>query len=58
MSNQVSELFDAAIWQDVAGFEALTDITYHRHKTLGMVRIAFNRPEVRRTSRRSRTRTG
>jgi naphthoate synthase len=51
MSNQVSELFDAAIWQDVAGFEALTDITYHRHKSLGMVRIAFNRPEVRNAFR-------
>ena len=51
MSNQVSELFDAAIWQDVAGFEALTDITYHRHVSLGMVRIAFNRPEVRNAFR-------
>jgi len=51
MSKPVSELFDAAIWQQVAGFEALTDITYHRHKTLGMVRIAFNRPEVRNAFR-------
>lgn len=51
MSNQVSELFDAAIWQEVPGFEALTDITYHRHKSLGMVRIAFNRPEVRNAFR-------
>ena len=51
MSKPVSELFDAAIWQQVDGFEALTDITYHRHKTLGMVRIAFNRPEVRNAFR-------
>ena len=51
MSNPVSELFDAAIWQEVPGFEALTDITYHRHNSLGMVRIAFNRPEVRNAFR-------
>jgi len=51
MSNQVSELFDAAIWREVAGFEALTDITYHRHVSLGVVRIAFNRPEVRNAFR-------
>ena len=51
MSKPVSELFDAAIWQTVPGFEALEDITYHRHKTLGMVRVAFNRPEVRNAFR-------
>jgi naphthoate synthase len=51
MSKPVSELFDAAIWQSVPGFEALEDITYHRHKTLGMVRVAFNRPEVRNAFR-------
>jgi naphthoate synthase len=51
MSNPVSELFDAAIWQTVPGFESLTDITYHRHKSLGIVRIAFNRPEVRNAFR-------
>lgn len=51
MSKSVSELFDAAIWQTVPGFEALEDITYHRHKTLGMVRVAFNRPEVRNAFR-------
>jgi naphthoate synthase len=51
MANQVSELFDAAIWRDVPGFEALTDVTYHRHISLGMVRIAFNRPEVRNAFR-------
>ena len=51
MANQVSELFDAAIWREVPGFDALTDITYHRHVDLGMVRIAFNRPEVRNAFR-------
>jgi naphthoate synthase len=51
MANQVSELFDAAIWREVPGFESATDITYHRHETLGMVRIAFNRPEVRNAFR-------
>ncbi|MEY4499638.1 MAG: hypothetical protein RL319_626 [Actinomycetota bacterium] len=51
MSKPVSELFDAAIWQSVPGFEALEDITYHRHKSLGMVRVAFNRPEVRNAFR-------
>jgi naphthoate synthase len=51
MSQQVSELFNAAIWHSVAGFEDLTDITYHRHIELGIVRIAFNRPEVRNAFR-------
>lgn len=51
MANQVSELFDAAIWREVPGFEAQTDITYHRHVELGIVRIAFNRPEVRNAFR-------
>ena len=51
MSKPVSELFDAAIWQSVPGFEALEDITFHRHKTRGMVRVAFNRPEVRNAFR-------
>lgn len=51
MGNQVSELFDAAIWREVPGFESQTDITYHRHVELGIVRIAFNRPEVRNAFR-------
>jgi naphthoate synthase len=51
MANPVSELFDAAIWQAVPGFEQQTDITYHQHKTLGVVRVAFNRPEVRNAFR-------
>ena len=51
MSKHVSELFDATIWSDVDGFEGLADITYHKHVSLGVVRIAFNRPEVRNAFR-------
>ena len=47
----VSELFDEQIWQEVAGFQDLEDVTYHKHNTLGMVRVAFNRPEVRNAFR-------
>ena len=42
----VSETFDPTAWEEVPGFEDLTDITYHRAKDLGCVRIAFDRPEV------------
>ena len=51
MANKVSELFDESIWQEVSGFEGLTDVTYHQHVSLGAVRIAFNRPEVRNAFR-------
>jgi naphthoate synthase len=51
MANKVSELFDESIWQQVSGFEGLTDVTYHQHVSLGVVRIAFNRPEVRNAFR-------
>ncbi len=47
---QVSELFDAAAWDEVDGF-AFTDITYHRAKAHGTVRIAFDRPEIRNAFR-------
>ncbi len=46
----VSELFDPAAWEAVPGF-AFTDITYHRARGLGAVRVAFNRPEVRNAFR-------
>ncbi len=46
----VSELFDPTAWQEVAGF-AFTDITYHRARHQGTVRIAFDRPEVRNAFR-------
>jgi naphthoate synthase len=51
MANPVSELFDAAIWQQVEGFENQTDITYHQHVSMGVVRVAFNRPEIRNAFR-------
>ena len=47
----VSELFDASAWRPVAGFDDLTDVTYHRAVDQGTVRIAFNRPEVRNAFR-------
>jgi naphthoate synthase len=46
----VSEIFDADAWRPVPGFE-LSDITYHRAVSVGAVRIAFNRPEVRNAFR-------
>ena len=46
----ISPLFDPNVWSAVDAFE-LTDITYHRHRTLGVVRIAFNRPECRNAFR-------
>jgi naphthoate synthase len=42
----VSDLFDPADWDDVPGFEDLTDLTYHRARAHGTVRIAFDRPDV------------
>lgn len=48
--NQVSEIFDETIWKQVEGFE-LSDVTYHRHVSLGVVRVAINRPEVRNAFR-------
>ncbi len=51
MAAMVSELFDEQVWASVSGFEAFTDVTYHRHVELGIVRIAFNRPEVRNAFR-------
>jgi naphthoate synthase len=42
----VSETFDASAWDAVPGFEDLTDLTYHRAKAHGTVRIAFDRPDV------------
>ena len=46
----VSDLFDATQWDTVSGFD-LQDITYHRAKNQGTVRVAFNRPEVRNAFR-------
>jgi naphthoate synthase len=51
MSAVVSELFDADVWVDVAGFDDLTDVTYHQDRSGRIARIAFNRPEVRNAFR-------
>jgi naphthoate synthase len=57
----VSELFDASQWREVEGFD-LEDMTYHRHvvddgaggrRDAPVVRIAFDRPEVRNAFRPS-----
>ena len=42
----VSETFDPEQWDPVPGFEHLTDLTYHRAKAHGTVRVAFDRPDV------------
>ena len=44
--DNVSETFDPQAWEVVPGFEDLTDLTYHRAKDVGCVRIAFDRPEI------------
>jgi naphthoate synthase len=41
----VSDTFDPQAWDEVPGFD-LTDVTYHRARDLGCVRIAFDRPHV------------
>ena len=46
----VSENFDENLWNAVEGF-SFEDITYHRAKTEGIVRIAFNRPDCRNAFR-------
>ncbi|MGH3649993.1 MAG: 1,4-dihydroxy-2-naphthoyl-CoA synthase [Acidimicrobiia bacterium] len=48
--DDVSEIFDSSAWRPVEGFE-LTDLTYHRAVDSGVVRIAFDRPEVRNAFR-------
>lgn len=43
--------FEAKLWSEVPGFEDLQDISYHRHVSLGAVRVGFSRPEVRNAFR-------
>ena len=54
MSYSTAQPFDASQWKTVEGFD-FTDITYHRHagegRANGIVRIAFDRPEVRNAFR-------
>jgi naphthoate synthase len=42
----VSQTFDPDAWDSVPGFEDLSDLTYHRAKAHGTVRIAFDRPDI------------
>jgi naphthoate synthase len=46
----VSDIFDPERWVPVEGFD-FQDITYHRAKAQGTVRIAFDRPECRNAFR-------
>jgi naphthoate synthase len=48
--DDVSEIFDSAAWRPVEGFD-FADLTYHRAVDAGVVRIAFDRPEVRNAFR-------
>tara|TARA_B100000953_G_scaffold297391_1_gene292133 strand:- start:174 stop:1082 length:909 start_codon:yes stop_codon:yes gene_type:complete len=50
MGNTVSQIFNPDLWDELAGFD-LEDLTYHRAKAHGTVRIAFDRPEVRNAFR-------
>ena len=46
----VSAIFDESRWMPVSGFD-FEDITYHRAREQGTVRIAFNRADVRNAFR-------
>ena len=58
LPRRVSEIFDPTRWREIPGFD-FTDITYHRGvdrtgrtaRDLPVVRIAFDRPEVRNAFR-------
>ena len=54
MIYSTAQPFDPTQWREVEGFD-FTDITYHRHvgttRADGIVRIAFDRPEVRNAFR-------
>ena len=50
MSAESSNPFEPTLWREVDGFD-LTDITYHRHVEVPVVRVAFDRPEVRNAFR-------
>ncbi|USQ76768.1 1,4-dihydroxy-2-naphthoyl-CoA synthase [Ornithinimicrobium cryptoxanthini] len=49
-TSQTANAFDPTQWEVVDGFE-FSDITYHRARDVGAVRIAFDRPEVRNAFR-------
>lgn len=49
-TKKVSDIFDPTQWTEIPGFD-FSDITYHRAKNQGTVRIALDRPEVRNAFR-------
>jgi naphthoate synthase len=49
-NSQADSPFDPDAWDEIAGFD-FQDLTYHRAKAGGTVRVAFNRPEVRNAFR-------
>jgi naphthoate synthase len=51
MASPVSDLFDPDVWTVAPAAASFTDITYHKHVSGGIVRIAFDRPEVRNAFR-------
>ncbi|MBD64440.1 MAG: 1,4-dihydroxy-2-naphthoyl-CoA synthase [Halobacteriovoraceae bacterium] len=50
MNKQVSQIFNPELWEEFSEFN-FTDITYHKSREQGTVRIAFNRPECRNAFR-------
>jgi len=46
----VSEIFNVDAWDEIPGF-SFTDITYPRARSAGVVRVAFDRPDVRNAFR-------
>lgn len=50
MAPKISDIFNPEWWVEVPDFN-FKDITYHRARHQGTVRIAFNRPEVRNAFR-------
>lgn len=50
MAAIVSEIFNPELWLEVPGFN-FKDITYHRARHQGTVRVAFHRPEIRNAFR-------
>ena len=50
MGDPADQPFDPELWEPVPGFD-LTDVTYHRSRRSPVVRVAFDRPEVRNAFR-------
>lgn len=50
MAQAVSDIFNPDWWTEIPGFN-FQDITYHRAKNQGTVRIGFHRPDVRNAFR-------